>query len=232
MISFVWPTNIIDLITTVVAWCAIIALCMYLYKKSDQKPKVWKVILVILISLFSFSVSFNPGFKLPVLPLGVWLLYWYFHRKMERWQVYRKFAWLGFGANFIFLTFSLIQNPLHHAIYPQNLLSTYISNTENVSITAIHSSGTSTSIDKSLLHKQVPAAKRKPIDAMKWYNQIVMSKLDDERFPYIIDGTKPKWGSGIKSVVYLEKDGKGLLVTTSGKQLYFYLKNSIIKGNN
>ena len=51
-----------------------------------------------------------------------------------------------------------------------------------------------------------------------------------ERFPYLLTGVKPKWGSGIPTLIYLEEDGKGILITTPKKQLYFRSQQALVEG--
>lgn len=53
-----------------------------------------------------------------------------------------------------------------------------------------------------------------------------------EKFPYQLIGAIPKWGSGLISVVYIEEDGKGLLISTPTEQHYFRFKHSLIEGIN
>ena len=50
-----------------------------------------------------------------------------------------------------------------------------------------------------------------------------------ERFPYLLTGTKPKWGSGIPTLNFLEKDGKGILITTPKRQLYFRAEQTLLE---
>ena len=200
------PHNIISLLTDMLSWCSIAILAMIIYQKQVQRSKIWKLILVLLIGLFSFSFTYRPGVQIAILPLGVWLLYWYFHNKGDRWQVYRKFAWLGFAANYIFLILSLLQVPLYHVIYPPNELSTYISDTEDASIVAIHPSAKSATLIKVQLHDQVSAATLEKANAEKWYDEVAsLTNHSSERFPYIIHGVEPKWESGMDASIYLEK---------------------------
>jgi hypothetical protein len=69
--------------------------------------------------------------------------------------------------------------------------------------------------------------------ALIWYEETYMnaeSTKTKERFPYQLIGTSPEWGSGFLTIIYLEEDGKGILLSTSNKQLYFRSEDSIIEG--
>jgi hypothetical protein len=41
-------------------------------------------------------------------------------------------------------------------------------------------------------------------------------------------GTTPKKGSGIKAIIYVERDGKGLLISCPSKQYYFRAKEPFL----
>ncbi|MGG3467368.1 hypothetical protein ABES02_07600 [Neobacillus pocheonensis] len=92
-------------------------------------------------------------------------------RKEGRWQTYRPFAWLGFFANFIFLTAAFLSVPVQQSIYPANELSTYISNVENASMRKIHPSGKEAFLDKNNLEKQIHNMNEKKVEGMKWYQE-------------------------------------------------------------
>jgi len=64
-----------------------------------------------------------------------------------------------------------------------------------------------------------------------WYEETYAdtdSTTKDERFPYQLIGTKPKWGSGLRTSIFIESDGKGFLVSTQDKQLYFRSEQSVL----
>jgi hypothetical protein len=206
-----------------------------IYKKRDEKPKKWKVFIVMLVGLFSFSFTlpFSDTFvRIPVLPLGVWILYFIFRNKVEKWVAYRRFAWLGFFANFIFLAAAFISIPIEQALYPENELTTYIGDLEEVGSIKLHPSARNATIKEDVLKENLQTMKRETIESNGWYNDIVNSDVEPksriERFPYQLIGTVPKWGSALTSTVYIEKDGKGLLLTTPKKQLYFRSETSFI----
>jgi len=207
-----------------------------IYQKQIVKPKVWKIPLIILVGLFSFSINlsmFDMIFKLPILPLGVWILYFVLKGKYERWQTCRSFAWLGFGANFIFFALTLITIPVHHVIYPKDELPVYISNIENASIINIHPSAKDRSLNKDSLLKQLNTMSQEAIYSDQWYQETYInteSNKRNERFPYQVTGTSSRWGSGLQTLIYIEEDGKGILLSTPKKQLYFRSKDSLIEG--
>jgi len=207
-----------------------------IYQKQIVKPKVWEIPLIILVGLFSFSMNwkmFDVIFQLPILPLGVWILYLVFKGKGERWQTCRSFALLGFGANFIFLASTLLTLPVHHVIYPKDELSVYISNVENASIINIHPSAKDRSLNKDSFLKQLDTMRQEAIYSDQWYKETYMdpsSNKRNERFPYQLIGTSSKWGSGLHTLIYIEDDGKGILLSTPKKELYFRSKDSLLEG--
>ncbi|WP_394189090.1 hypothetical protein [Paenisporosarcina quisquiliarum] len=230
--------NIIELIATISAWIVIGWLTNFLYTKQEVRPTLWKVLLIIFIGFFTFSINwqmFNSYIKIPILPLGVWILYAVFKNKSKKWELYRPFAWLGFYANFIFLIALLLALPFNHFIYPESEFETYISNIENASVVNIHPSAKDSSLDKERLKKQTPFLSDELVQSHEWYLEMELNKHSKkvvERFPYQLIGFSTKWGSGLKTVVYLEKDGKGILISTKNKQLYFRSEHSLIKGGN
>lgn len=237
-ISFELSFHFIEIISVILAWCVIGIIVYRMIKKQPVRPKVWKVCICVLVGIFSFSINLPPIFdtpiKISILPLGVWILYGILKRKEGRWQMYRPFAWLGFFANFIFLAASLLAVSAQNALYPKNELLTYISNVENASIRIIHPSGRESSLEKDHLLKQIHNMSQEEIHGQQWYQEKEIkdeqSTKRNERFPYQLIGTSSKWGSGLKPIIYLEADGKGILVSAPQKQLYFRSKQSLLKG--
>jgi hypothetical protein len=226
--------NVIEILTGILSWSALGIIAYLVYKKQSKKPKVWIVLIMMFVGIFSFSINWNmfdTMVKFPILPLGVWILYWFFRGKKEQWQIYRSFAWLGFLANFIFLVFTFISIPVHHSIYPKNDPSTYISNVKNASIIPIHPSAMNRSLNKENLRKQLHLLRQETFNSEQWYSEPYLDKKSkNEQFPYQLTGTASKWGSGLETIVYIENDGKGILVSTPKKQLYFRFQDSIIEG--
>ncbi|QCJ40657.1 hypothetical protein FAY30_01280 [Bacillus sp. S3] len=238
VVQFDFTFQLIGYITGFIAWCAIGMLAYRFYKKQPDKPKIWKVILCMLVGLFSFSFNwrvFDTPVKFAILPLGVWILYFLLKAKDGRWERYRKFVWLGFLANYIFLAGTLLALPLQHIIYPENKLSTYIGDFENARIINTHPSALERSLDLEVLQKHVHSMAAKSVHGQQWYYDDDVAREDStdrhERFPYVLTGISTKWGSGLETMIYLEADGKGMLVTTGKRQLYFRSKVSLLKGD-
>ncbi|MEH7331407.1 hypothetical protein V7161_02025 [Neobacillus drentensis] len=236
--NFAFSFQLIPIISLILAWCVIAIIAYRMMKKLQVKPKTWKALVCVLVGLFSFSINFpslwDTPIKISILPLGVWILYAFLKRKEGCWVTYRRFAWLGFWANFIFLVAALIAVPIQNATYPKNELSTYMSTVENASIRSIHPSGEKSVLDTDTLLKQLHNMSQEKIQGIQWYQEKEIrseqSIKRNERFPYQLFGTSSKWGSGLYPIIYLEADGKGILVTAPQKQLYFRSDESLLKG--
>jgi hypothetical protein len=237
MFNFNYTTDAVSFGMDALAWVLIGLAAFRLYKRQQVKPRVWKIVVVILAGLISFSIHWELAgtlLKVPILPLGVWLLYWVLNRKEDRWDNYRSFAWLGFAGNFIFLAAVMVSIALYPMVYPESDASTYIEDADNASIVATHPSGEGdVELNKDRLVDQLPAMKQEKVDSAIWYEEMYDQSDGDrnknERFPYQLLGTSPKWGSGMKPVIYVEEDGKGVLITSSREQTYYRFNDSIIK---
>ncbi|WP_142384053.1 hypothetical protein [Neobacillus cucumis] len=229
--------NAISFILGTIAWCLIAIITYRLYKKQADKPTVFKVLISIYAGLFSFSFNWQMDegtpIKISILPLGVWILYGILKRKKGRWERYRPFLWLGFFSNFIFLAASLITIGTNHFLYPENDLATYISNIETAKIISTHPSGLKRSLDKDSLQNQIHSMKPDINQGIQWNEEETQEgespQKRNEQFPYQLMGITPKWGSQ-PAIIYVERDGNGLLVTTAKKQLYFRSQTSFLKG--
>jgi hypothetical protein len=226
--------ELVSVLTAILAWSVLGYLALRIYKKQTEKPKVWKIVIVLFIGLFSFSINFNlfeEMFKIAILPLGVWILYFVLNGR-HRWQAYRSYAWLGFWSNFIFLFSAIVSTPIHHVIYPQNELSTYISTIDHASINVLYPTAKNLTLKKEKLLEQLPDMKQQKIYSEQWYAETYTNAETNkkERFPYQLIGVSSKWGSGINSIIYIEEDGKGILLSTSKNQLYFRSEDSILEG--
>ena len=235
-ISYNFSVNLIEFIFELISW-AIIGLIAYrLYRRIPEKSKVLKILVCTYIGLFSFSINWNVAdtqVKFSILPLGVWILYLILRRKEGRWERYRSFAWLGFFANYIFLANTLLSIPVHQFFYSEDELSTYISHVEDASIIATYPSANEQTLDKESLQKQIHNMKPAANHGIEWYNEMEMeSTKKSEKFPYQLIDFSPKWGSNLNAVIYIEADGKGLLVSTPKKQLYYRSKESMLMGGN
>ena len=137
---------------------------------------------------------------------------------------------VGSGANFTLMAFLLIGIPIHYLLYPENEPSTYISNVEGAYIINTHPTGIESSLMKENLIDLIQGAKQQNYFSDSWYNETVMEPdKTTERFPYMLADTLPKWGSGLHTTVYLEKNGKGILITTQEKQFYFQTEHSLLE---
>ena len=235
---FLENNNVVEVSVTIIAWCVIAWIAYRLYNRQSEKPEIWKVLVVMLVGLFSFSFNtemFGTLMRIPILPLGVWGLYVYFRKKNEEWQTYRTFAWFGFAANFIFLIFSLLAVPIFQVMYPGNEPSTYLSDINDASIIPIHPGVKHQGLDKENALATILDFSEEPIQSTDWYYGPNLGEDPtniQEKFPYQLIGAIPKWGSGLISVVYIEEDGKGLLITTPKEQRYFRFKDSLLEGVN
>lgn len=227
----------VSIVTALLAHIAIGYIAYRVYRKQEIRPKVWKLIIVIMVALFSFSFDWiqnDTKLRFAILPLGVWLLYFICKGKEGRWQKYRKYAWLGFWSNYILLAASLLALPIHSVFYPKDNLATYISNVRHAEIIAIHPSANyEVTLDVDRFRQQLPSMELSPTLSDQWYLEIVQYAHEErevqEKFPYMLAGVKSKWGSGISSVIYVEHDGKGLLITHREQQLYYRVENSLLK---
>jgi hypothetical protein len=235
MININFTNDAVSIGTAILAWGIIGFAAFLIYKRQKIKPKLWKLLIVVIVGFFSFSINWQISdvmIRVPILPLGVWILYWVLNRQKKNWFAYRAFAWLGFCANFIFLFSTLLSIPLHHAFYPASEPSTYIALAEDESIVKIHPSAAETTLNKNKLQKQLRSMKQEKIYSEQWYYKMYEEPETinrEERFPYQLIGTSSKWGSGYHSIIYIEDDGKGLLIQTSKNQLYFRLIESILE---
>ncbi|MEN8698644.1 hypothetical protein [Bacillus infantis] len=223
MINLDFTGNAVEWAAAILAYATVVIAAIVLYKKQDEKPKVLKVILVMFIGLFSFSINWQSDgllIRLPILPLGVWILYFFSRGKEGRWAKYRRFAWLGFAANFALLAASLAAAMFYHAIYDTKDPAVYLSNVEKAEVVLLHPSAEKTVLRPGAL-METGTWTRENVDSEEWYREITMEETRDERFPYLLSGAEPKWGSGLESVIYIEKDGRGILISGPDAQLYY-----------
>ncbi|MBC5635202.1 hypothetical protein H8S33_00040 [Ornithinibacillus sp. BX22] len=237
-INFNLPDNVITIVTSCFVWGVIAYLAYRIYQKQTDKPKVWKIAVILLIGLISFSIDlhlFDVLVKLAILPLGVWALYIMFKWTNKNWQAYRRFAWLGFLANFIFLASTFLAMPIDDVVYPKEEPATYMARIEDASLVPIHPSAIADgTLNIDRLDKELHTMKSEAVYSDKWYQDTYMNHVDtnerDERFPYQLVGASAAWGSGLHPVIFIENDGRGLLITTAENQLYFRFAESIIEG--
>lgn len=233
--------NIVAVVLNILAWVAILILARRIYLKQEMKPKIWKLFIVLFFGLFSFSINLpylGEQIKLAILPLGVWILYGIYSKKNggRSWEKYRKYAWLGFFANYLFLAMSLAIPLIHGGIYPKNEISTYLSDFTKAEVFKTHPSAGDKILDSDSLFSQLKSMTKEPVYSDIWYQETFESGEEraqqDERFPYQLTGTGAKWGSGLSPMIFIEQDGKGVLITTAREQFYFRAEESFLKEGN
>lgn len=216
--------NGVELFFLLLGWGLVLFFFYRIYKNQDEKlrPKLWKGIVTILIGLFSFTINLtflqNP-ISLAILPLGVWILY---ALRKGRWEVYRKYAWLGFAANYVFLATTIVGILFHGILFPKDQAATFISGVENASLHIIHPSAPEAALDNTALEQAMDSMQKNEIDSHRWYNSIVLKEEKVERFPYLLAGTDPSFGSGLSTQIFVEQDGQGLLITTIDQRQYYF----------
>lgn len=204
-----------------------------IYQKQEQKPQIWKAAIAVFVGLSSLSLTwtlFNEPVQIAVLPLGLWVLLAIL-RHRGSWVTYRKFAWLGFFANYLFVLSFLLNHLLSSFFYPTNQLSTYLADVKDAQLLAVHPSAqASPKLHLPQSFEGITAVPSESYYALDWYNEIILEHTTpvQEKFPYILLDTQAKQGSGIQPTIFVEANGKGLLVTNKGKQFYFYLQDSMI----
>ncbi|KIL51487.1 hypothetical protein KP77_09990 [Jeotgalibacillus alimentarius] len=224
--------NIISIISTIIAWVVLVVLVIRTYRKQDEeeRPKLLKILLVVLIGLFSFSINipvFGELVSFAVLPLGVWLLI-AFTNKNDRWHVYRKYAWIGFFANYLFLAATLTGLLISSVIYPEDEIDTYLHDVTEASFIKVHPSAPEAEFNLAQFEKDISSFESSYADVIGWYDSVTeqeqvlepdQTSQIEERFPFLITGIESKEGNSIH--VFVESDGKGILITTSEQQFYF-----------
>lgn len=157
---------------------------------------------------------------------GFYIFLW---EKKESWNVYRSYAWLGFWANYVFIVTTLLSILTHNVLYPKDVAETYFGNIENAKIIQSHPTAQKRILDNKTFLNQLQKMEQGKIVSDQWSNDIYLEKRN-ELFPYLLIGTKAKWGSGLNTQVYIEENGKGILVTTSKSQHYFRSEVSFLEG--
>ncbi|MGG0642642.1 hypothetical protein ABE021_01685 [Sporosarcina gallistercoris] len=226
--------NLLSVLSTIFAWGIIAYLAYRMYKKNPEQQVGWKAVIILIIGLVSFSITWtvsNTVIQIAVLPLGVWILYFILKRKTGRWERYRKFAWLGFGSNYIILLSLLLGSAIGHSFYPTDHAATFVSDVKAASILSIHPTGNGEATLKvETLKSELHKLQSSEIYDDAWYEDMFLNeKAAYERFPYLLKDAKPKWGSGVRSTSFVEKDGKGLLIQTPTQTLYFRSTQSFIE---
>lgn len=192
---------------------------------------------LLVVGLFSFSIDFywqQTLVRLAILPLGVWLtfLIYYFRTKKDGWYRVRPYLWVGFFSNYLFLLITILSSLIFSAVYPNSQLTTYFTNPDDVSLVKTHTIAETKAIDTPTLKQQLTKAKQQSIEAIAWYEDsdpYHNNEKINEKFPYMLTGVKAKWGSGLDSIIFIENNGKGLLIQSEQGQAYYRLSESIWK---
>lgn len=229
--DFEW--NIIQVVCTILAWGLLAFLGWRIYRSQhvDKQPQLWKIIIIVFIGIFSFSINlplFEEILSLAILPLGVWISYGVLKGK-GRWLTYRKYAWLGFAGNYFFLGATILAIGISGILYPKNEVETYLADVSEVELLSIHPSGKEVNISVPKLEESLSSFKWERSNVIQWHDEMIEQKWSaeenkeqekvQEKFPYLLTNVKAKAGQKVR--VYVESDGKGLLVTIKDRQFYF-----------
>ncbi|MBA2176574.1 hypothetical protein H0266_16930 [Halobacillus locisalis] len=227
--------ELIPTLFSIFAWGVILVIAHFLYIKQEINPTRWKAFIVLFIGVFSFSFSWlmdSTVMRFPILPLGVWIVYAALKNKEAKWPAYRRFAWLGFWSNFLFLATSLLSVYGQDLVYPPDQPSTYLADVTEASVVPSHPSAKEVALRDEAL-EDLSKWNQKAVNSVQWYKEGDLwedPNKRDERFPYLLKDADSKWGSGADSQVYIEEDGKGLLITTMQEQYYYRTEQSVLVG--
>lgn len=227
------PVNILSIWFNIMGWGMIILWIIIRYRKQKEKPAIWKAVLAALAGIISFSwnmMLMDMVVRIAVLPLGVWLLH-FFLRK-HRYEMYRPYAWIGFWSNYIFLAAMLLSTMIHSVMYPINNADTYLAHVEQAVLIPTHPTAPQAVLHPKQLQSLIPKLKQAEDQTYTWYSQSSIKGNPDyqmERFPYVVINTHARWGSGLQSMVNLERDGKGLLITTEKRQFYYRSEEPLVE---
>lgn len=216
--------DIVGVLTNVLAWSIVIAGAIYLYRKNQEEMAIWKIAFVILLGLFTLDFHYgtrDQTWEIPLLPLGVWILYFFNRHHLERWQRIRHFAWWGFWSSFLFTAVHVLYLWIHPLFFPPEEFQTHVAEIENAEIITLHPSAEYISFDPSTFSSAIETAENRELNVWKLHEDHYFRENNPEIFPYLLDNTKAKWGSGFFPAVYLHKDGHGILVDTAEKEYYF-----------
>ena len=228
------PFNIVQFVEAIVGWGLIIYWVVRRYKRQERKPVIWKMIVVAAVGLFSFSITlelFGQTVKLAILPLGVWIVFIFY--RSRSWNVYRRFAWIGFIANYIFLVITLLAGFIHHAIYDQDKAATFLADVREAEVVGIHPSAKAVVFDPQRFDDLLGELQHGDLSSnADWYMQSKHEHepyYQQERFPYALLGAESSWGSGLQAAVYVRDDGKGLLIVASDRTYYYLSEQPLIR---
>lgn len=225
--------NLVEAVVYSVCWLLIFSIGFKYYKKQEIKPIIWKAVIVYFVGRFAFTFNYpfeQQAIHFALIPLGVIAFYLLFSKR-PNFNTYLKFAWFGFFSNYIFLIGTLLIIPLNSFLYDQNDIHTYMSHSEkiDIEILSIHPSANDNVTVRPSILEQLETAKEQPVNTDWYYESVGDDRVEVERFPYILANVVPKWGSRATATIYVEKDGKGLLIASPTKHLYYRLDESILQ---
>ena len=223
--------NFVEAVVYSFCWLLIFVIGFKLYKKQEIKPIIWKAVIVYFVGKFAITFNYpleQKAIHFALIPLGVIAIYLFFSKR-PNFNTYLKFAWFGFFSNYLFLVGTLLIMPFNSFLYDKNDIHTYIAHSENIEILSIHPSANDNIAVRASILEQVKAAKEQPVNIDWYYESVGDDRVEVERFPYILANIAPKWGSQAKATIYVEKDGKGLLIASPTKHLYYRLDESILQ---
>jgi len=150
-----YPTDIIDILITLVGFGALLIPVLHKYRKNKEELSIWKVLLITFIGMFTFDFTLQISGEralLPLLPIGVWLVYGGFrlNNKEIAWKRYRPFAWIGFISSFFFFFLGLLGAFLDGQIYDRDELATYIASVQEPQLVVTHPFGEKQTLKEDL----------------------------------------------------------------------------------
>lgn len=227
--------GLIETLSSLFAFALFIGFFIVLYRKNTDKVTWWKALVVTFFGMLTVNFTlfiFNQEMAFPLIPLGVGIICLLAPRGDQGWLRYRAFAWTGFFSGFLFVGFSLIGTVVQYFVYPVDELSTYITNPTEIELTATHFQGDE--IELNLSAAQLETYENKSIGETEFFEQIMTGGRQQgehqEDFPYVLQGAQSKWGSGFNPLIFVEKDGQGLLVDLGEEQLYFSGSEPLFNG--
>ncbi|MFD0671170.1 hypothetical protein [Cohnella sp. GCM10027633] len=233
-IDWHYSWNVVDATAGLLGWLVVLGLVVRQRQKQETRRPIWKILLVTLAGFFSLSFNF-PLFgqivKIALLPLGLWAAYFFLRNRS--WTDYRKYAWIGFTANYLFLVTALLAGFIHGSLYDRNDPSTYLAHLENAKLVAIHPSAREATFEKELFSSSLAEVNASDLSrTLDWYRESKLeggTQYQQERFPYALLGAEARWGSALHASAYLEADGKGLLLATKDRYYYYRSEEPLLR---
>ncbi|GLX69629.1 hypothetical protein [Paenibacillus glycanilyticus] len=226
--------NVVDAAAGLLGWLVVLGLVIFQRQKQETRRPIWKILLVTLAGFFSLSFKiplFGQIVNIALLPLGLWIAYLLLRKRS--WTDYRKFAWIGFAANYVLLVTTLLAGPIYGSLFDRNDPSTYLAHLEKAKLVAIHPSAGEATFEKKLFSSTLAEVKASDMaGTLDWYRESLLedgTQYQQERFPYALVGAEARWGSGLHASAYLEADGKGLLLATKDRYYYYRSEEPMLR---